>query len=116
MGKVSSLRLVGMHLLKSNIQKVLLSLLAATIVAISEVGLYIIWESRRQRRQPAKTKTDRERPPAVSRADSRDVGVDTPAEPTRLDEGSSQISTSINPHQQVALRQRVGTTSKSHSG
>jgi hypothetical protein len=103
----------------NQIQKVLLSLLAATIVAISEVGLYIIWESRRKTRQPVRTKTDHVRLPGVSHADSRDVGVDTPSEPTRLDEGSSQTSTSIDPHQpsaRIALRQRIGTTSESHSG
>ncbi|KAH9072124.1 hypothetical protein EDB83DRAFT_2220611 [Lactarius deliciosus] len=40
--------------------KVLLSLLAATIVAISEIGLYIIWESRRER---GRRSTPSERPP-----------------------------------------------------
>jgi len=99
--------------------KVLLSLLAATIVAISEIGLYIIWDSRRRGRQPTKTNGDRARPPGgypVNRADNHDVGADNSSNPTRLDNGSSQTSTSIDPHQsnaRIALRQRVGTTSKS---
>ena len=103
-------------------QKVLLSLLAATIVAVSEIGLYIIWESRSRRRQPAKAKADRKRLPggqAVSHADTHDVSVDTSSKPTRSGESSSQTSTSIDPHQpsaQTALRQRVSTTTKSHFG
>ncbi|KAI0285862.1 hypothetical protein BGY98DRAFT_1092694 [Russula aff. rugulosa BPL654] len=98
--------------------KVLLSLLAATIVAISEIGLYIIWESRRTERQPTKAKGDRVQPPGgypVNRADTHDVGADNSSNTIRLDEGSSQTSTSIDPHQsnaRIALRQRVGITSK----
>ncbi|KAH9995594.1 hypothetical protein BJV77DRAFT_1094131, partial [Russula vinacea] len=101
--------------------KVLLSLLAATIVAISEVGLYIIWESRRRRRQPAKTKADRGRLPSqdsAGHADTHDAGMDTSSKLTQLGEGSSQ-STSIDPHQtsaRLALRQRVGTASESYTG
>lgn len=98
--------------------KVLLSLLAATIVAISEIGLYIIWESRRTGRQPTNAKGDHAPPVGypMSRANTHDVGADDSSNTTRLDNGSSQTSTSIDPHQsnaRIALRQRVGTTSKS---
>src|SRR5487761_1059950 len=96
----------------------LLALLAATIVAIPEAGLYIIWESRR-RRPPAKTEANRRLPPhdySVGDANTRDVSGDTPSGPAHLDGAQSQASTSIDPHQpsaRMALRQRVGTTSKS---
>jgi hypothetical protein len=115
--RLTLLRLVRPY--NAEIQKVLLSLLAATIIAVSEIGLYIIWESRRGGQQPAKTKGDRARPPGgypVSRADTHDVGADNSSNTTRLDDGSSQTSTSIDPHQsnaRIALRQRVGTASKS---
>jgi hypothetical protein len=72
--------------------------------------------------QPTKAKGDRARPPGdypVSRADTRDVGAENSSNTTRLEKRSSQTSTSIDPHQsnaRIALRQRVGTTSKSHSG
>jgi len=97
--------------------KVLLSLLAATIVAVSEIGLYIIWESRHR---PTKAKDNRARPPGdpVSRADTHDIGADNSFNTTRLDNGSSQAG-SIELYQssaRIALRQRVGTRSKSHSG
>ncbi|KAI9440539.1 hypothetical protein H4582DRAFT_1811961 [Lactarius indigo] len=39
--------------------KVLLSLLSATIVAISEIGLYIIWETRREKRGVLHPRKDR---------------------------------------------------------
>lgn len=87
-------------------------MLAATIVAVSEIGLYIIWESRSRKQQPAKTKADRRRPPggySVGHAHSHDVDVNTSSNPTRLDEGLSQTSTSVDPHQsgaEMALRQR----------
>jgi hypothetical protein len=79
----------------------------------------MIWESRRSGRQPTKAKGDRARPPGgnlVNRADTHDVGADNSSNTTRLDNGSSQTSTSIDPHQsnaRIALRQRVGTTPKS---
>lgn len=109
---------------KSNFQKVLLSFFAATIVAMSEVGLYIIWESRGRRSlpQPARKKADVDRGGSrdghsVSNANSGDAGEETASKPARLGDVSSQASTSIDPRQPgegMALRQRVGTTSKSH--
>lgn len=107
-------------------QKVLLSLFAATLVAVSEVGLYIIWESRGRRSQPEpqparKADVDHRGGPhdghSVGSADSGDAGEETASKLARLGDVSSQASTSIDPRQpgeRMALRQRVGTTSKSH--
>jgi len=94
--------------------KVLMSLLAATIVAISEVGLYIIWESRRRRTPPGPKSHG-----SSSNSTSRDVGEETPSTPTPLSSGDgdtpshvpSQGSTSVYPHQPsagIVLRQRRG--------
>ena len=107
------------------LQKVLLSFFAATIVAMSEVGLYIIWESRGKRSQPA-TKTDDvdrgvshdDGHSVLGNANSGEASEETSSNPTRLGDLSSQASTSIDPRQtgeKMALRQRVGTTSKLRS-
>lgn len=106
-------------------QKVLLSFFAATIVAMSEVGLYIIWESRGKRSQPATKTDDVDRGVShdgghsvLDNANSGDASEETSSNPTRLGDLSSQASTSIDPRQtgeKMALRQRVGTTSKSRS-
>jgi hypothetical protein len=101
------------------IQKVLLSLLAATIVAVSEVGLYIIWESRRRQSQRGKAEVNRLHPQnayAAGDSNSGDVGVgEASSEPVHLDSAPSQASTSID-HSPVSarttLRQRVGATAK----
>jgi hypothetical protein len=105
---------------ENRIQKVLLSLLAATIVAMSEVGLYIIWEARRRGLQPAaETKADLGRTAhdySVGDANSHNVSEDTSPELVRLGDTQSQASTSIDPHQpnaSIALRQRIGAPSKS---
>jgi len=109
-------------------QKVLLSLFAATIVAMSEVGLYIIWESRGRRSQPQpqpqiarKADVDHRGGShdrhSVGNANSDDSGEETSSKLARLGDVSSQASTSIDPRQpgeRTALRQRIGTTSKSH--
>ncbi|KAH9967285.1 hypothetical protein BC827DRAFT_1123603 [Russula dissimulans] len=90
--------------------KVLMSLLAATTVAISEVGLYIIWESR-PRRTPAAPKSHN--------APSRNVSEETSSTPVSLSSSDtpfhvpSQGSTSVDPHQAgagIALRHRRGST------
>ena len=102
-------------------QKVLLSFSAATIVAMSEVGLYIIWESRGKRSQPAAKVDNVDRGVShdggrsVGKANSGDAGEEMSSKPARLGDVSSQASTSIDPHQSsegMALRQRVGTTSE----
>ncbi len=91
MGGLTQLRLVHTFLTPGQIKsKVFLSLLTATIAAFS-VGLYVIWESRRRRRQPTKTKGDRVRSLGgypESCADTHDVGAN-----------SSETNTSIDPHQ-----------------
>ncbi|KAH9036382.1 hypothetical protein EDB85DRAFT_1862227 [Lactarius pseudohatsudake] len=96
--------------------KVLLSLLAATIVAISEIGLYIIWESRRER---GRRSTPSERPPpsvdTVRDNKSRDIDDENASEPAHLGHASSQTASSVDPHQQVdrqALRQRASVKPK----
>ncbi|KAI9511596.1 hypothetical protein F5148DRAFT_1280690 [Russula earlei] len=98
--------------------KVLLSLLAAIIVAISEVGLYMIWESRRRKTLPTTIRTDRELSDSgysVSNAESRDVPEHTSSRLASLGDGHSQASTSVDPHEpnaRIALRQRLGTTTR----
>ncbi|KAH9004706.1 hypothetical protein EDB86DRAFT_3038165 [Lactarius hatsudake] len=96
--------------------KVLLSLLAATIVAISEIGLYIIWEARRER---GRRSTPSERPPpsvdTVRDGKSRDNDEENASEPAHLDHASSQTTSSVDPHQQIdrqALRQRASVKPK----
>jgi hypothetical protein len=101
------------------IQKVLLSLLAATIVLISEITLYIIWESRRH---PAKIRTYNK--PSigghpVSGTISCNAGGRISSKSARLDDDPSQSSISINTYQpsgETALRQRKMVKSKSVSG
>ena len=87
---------------------------------MSEVGLYIIWEARRRGLQPAaETKADLGRTAhdySVGDANSHNVSEDTSPELVRLGDTQSQASTSIDPHQpnaSIALRQRIGTASKS---
>jgi hypothetical protein len=100
------------------IQKVLLSLLAATVVAISEVTLYIIWESRRH---PAKINTHKVLSlggrPVHSTISCNDVGRIS-SNSACLDNDSLQSSTSIDTHQPSggkALRHRIRVKSKSPS-
>jgi hypothetical protein len=100
------------------IQKVLLSLLAATIVAISEITLYIIWESRRH---PAKSKTHKVLSlggrPVNSTISCNDVGRIS-SNSARLDKDPLQSSTSIDTHQfsgGKALRHRIRVKSESPS-
>ena len=94
---------------------------------MSEVGLYIIWESRGRGSQPQpqlakKADVDVDRGGShdghsAGNADSGDAGEETSSKLARLGDVSSQASTSIDPRQpseRTALRQRVGTTSKSH--
>jgi TMEM199 family protein len=89
------------------IQKVLLSFLAAAIVAVSEITLYIIWESRRQ---PAKIKKHGKQSiigSSVTDNISRNAGERSS---TLVDDHASQLSTSIDTHQPSggkALRQRM---------
>ncbi|KAH9066666.1 hypothetical protein EDB87DRAFT_448074 [Lactarius vividus] len=98
--------------------KVLLSLLAATIVAISEIGLYIIWETRRE---GGRRSAPSERPPpsvnTVRDGKSRDIDNENASlEPAHLGYASSQTTSSVDPHQQIdrqALRQRAGVKPKS---
>ncbi|KAH9166317.1 hypothetical protein EDB89DRAFT_2075910 [Lactarius sanguifluus] len=97
--------------------KVLLSLLAATIVAVSEIGLYIIWETRRER---GRRSTPSERPPSsvdtVRDGKSRDIDDENASlEPAHLGHASSQTTSSVDPHQQIdrqALRQRASIKPK----
>ncbi|KAI9464613.1 hypothetical protein BJY52DRAFT_831215 [Lactarius psammicola] len=101
--------------------KVLLSLLVATIVAISEIGLYIIWENRRERRRRSPP-LERLAPSvgSVRGGKSRDIMDENASlELAHLDHALSQTTSSVDPHQQIdrqALRQRAGVKPKSSSG
>jgi hypothetical protein len=96
--------------------KVLLSLLVATIVALSEIGLYIIWETRRERRRLSTPSKGPPRSVGTVRGDkSRDTDENASLESTHL----SQTTSSVDPHQQIdkqALRQRAGVKPKPSSG
>ena len=102
------------------LQKVLLSLLVATIVAVSEIGLYIIWETRRERQRLS---TPSEGPPrrvgSVRGDELRDIDENTSLESTHLGHALSQTTSSVDPHQQIdkqALRQRAGVKPKPSPG
>ncbi|KAF8269835.1 hypothetical protein EI94DRAFT_1572964 [Lactarius quietus] len=100
--------------------KVLLSLLAATIVAVSEIGLYIIWDTRRERRKhstPPKGQPTSVR--SVEGDRSRDIDENATLELTHEGPALSQTTSSVDPHQHIdkqALRQRVGIKLKPSSG
>ncbi|KAI0305903.1 hypothetical protein B0F90DRAFT_1623918 [Multifurca ochricompacta] len=95
--------------------KVLLSLLLASIVAISEIGLYIIWESRHQGRPKVQRGSS---PTSYSASNTgSDVGEGTSsAKVARSINDPLQMSTSVDPRQlsgsSKALRQRIGVESK----
>ena len=98
-------------------QKVLLSLLVATIVAVSEIGLYIIWENRRERRRLS-TPSERLRRGGGG-GKSRDIDENASLESTHLGHTLSQMTSSVDPHQQIdkqALRQRAGVKTQTSSG
>lgn len=100
--------------------KVLLSLLAATIVATSEIGLYIIWETRRERRRLS---TPSKGLPlsvgSVRGGKSRDIDEDASLESVHQGNALSQTTSSVDPHQQIdrqALRQRASVKPKTFPG
>lgn len=92
--------------------KVLLSLLAATIVAVSEIGLYIIWDTRHERRKlstPSKGPSGGVR--SVGGGSSRDTDENVSLESTHQDAALTHMTSSVDPHRHIddqALRQRAG--------
>lgn len=101
-------------------QKVLLSLLVATIVAVSEIGLYIIWDTRRERRKLL-TSSERQTPSvrSVGGGGSRDIDEGASLESTHQGPALTQTASSVDPHQQIdkqALRQRASAKPNPASG
>ncbi|KAI0272468.1 hypothetical protein BC834DRAFT_348659 [Gloeopeniophorella convolvens] len=99
--------------------RVLLALLVSSVVAISEIGLYIIWDSHYRKRSPGTLKL-RQRPIAKDNAPdtraSHDILSGIPVDSTRLD-ASSQASSAVGLQggPGVELRQRAGAKAKPRS-
>ena len=96
-------------------QKVLLSLFAATIVAVSEVGLYIIWDTRHERRKLSTSSKGRSSSVRAVEAIDEDASLKSTHQSAAL----TQMASSVDPHQNIdkqALRQRAGIKLNSSLG